>query len=681
MARRLLLLAAFLWFPLVVLAADQPPSLVLLTLDTTRADYVGRVVAGVSLTPNLDALARSGAHFTSALAPAPLTLPAHCSLMTGLNPPEHGVRDNGVSALPIDIPTLAAVLAGHGYDTAAFVSSRVLDRRFGLGRGFALYDDAMVAERLGEQGYPERGAEAVTDAALAWASGAPRDRPYFLWVHYYDPHAPYEPPGDGKRGSRVERYAGEVAYMDREIGRLLAKLPASPGGRIVAAVGDHGEMLGEHGEKEHGIFVYRSALDVPLILSGAGIPAGRSIGQRVATRALPGTLLVLLGLQAEARPFGPGLAGFLAGAPPAPAPIYSESLLPESAYGWSPLAAATDEKYRFISAPRPELYDLQKDPAEAHNLFGSRRQDARALQKVILENQAKARSAPPVASAELAESLRRLGYLSGSSPRRGSGMDPKDGIVLLDEFDRAKSLIRDGMPGEAARQLALLVERNPGNVPFLVRLGEAQMAAGKPDAALKTIEAAVALSPQLDFLHAHLARIHADGGRFDKARAEWEATLELNPRYALAWLGLGGIASREGGAKAELAVLRKGEAAGTRSAAILTRMADLELSSGELAQAESHAALALQLMPEVPATWRVAGEVAQMQGNRRLAIERLEKSLRLAPSDPPTLVRLGILLIGSGRAPDARPYLERAVALGGQSPSAEAARRLLVEIP
>ena len=371
--------------------------------------------------------------------------------MTGLNPPEHGVRDNGVSALPADIPTLAAVLAGHGYDTAAFVSSRVLDRRFGLGRGFALYDDAMVAERVGEQGYPERGAEAVTDAALAWASGAPRDRPYFLWVHYYDPHAPYEPPGDWKRASRDERYAGEVAYMDREIGRLLAKLPASPGGRIVAAVGDHGEMLGEHGEKEHGIFVYQSALSVPLILSGPGIPAGRSIGQRVATRALPGTLLVLLGLAAEARPFGPGLAGFLAGAPPAPAPIYSESLLPESAYGWSPLAAATDEKYRFISAPRPELYDLQKDPGEAHNLFASRRQDARALQKVILENQAKARSAPPVASAELAESLRRLGYLSGSSPRRGSGMDPKDGIVLLDEFDRAKSLIRDGMPGEAAR--------------------------------------------------------------------------------------------------------------------------------------------------------------------------------------------------------------------------------------
>jgi choline-sulfatase len=681
MLRRACLVAAFVGIASAALAADQPPSLILLTLDTTRADYVGRTVGGKSLTPNLDALARSGARFTNALAPAPLTLPAHCSLMTGLNPPEHGVRDNGVSALPADVPTLAAVLAARGYDTAAFVSSRVLDRRFGLARGFAVYDDAMVAERTGEQGYPERGAEAVTDAALAWAAAAPRDRPYFLWVHYYDPHAPYDPPGDWKRASRDERYAGEVAYMDREIGRLLGKLPASPGGRVVAAVGDHGEMLGEHGEKEHGIFVYRSALRVPLMIAGPGLAAGRSIEQRVATRSLPGTLLALLGLTAEARPFGASLAGFLTGTPPAAAPIYSESLLPESAYGWSPLAAATDERYRFILAPRPELYDLQNDPAEARNLFASRREDARRLQKVILENQAKARSAVPVASAELAESLRRLGYLSGSSPRRGSGMDPKDGIVLLDEFDRAKSLIRAGMPAEAVRQLALLVEKNPGNVPFLVRLGEAQVAAGQPEAALKTLEAAVALSPQLDFLHAHLARIHTDARRYKQARAEWEATLELNPRYALAWLGLAGIASRDEGVKAELAVLRKGEAAGTRSAAILTRMAEIELSSGEIAQAEGHAALAVQLMPEVPAAWQVAADVAEKQGNRRVAIERLEKFLRLAPSDPSTLVRLGILLIGSGRASEARPILERAAALGGQSPSGEAARRLLREIP
>ena len=681
MLRRVFLLAALLLAPAIARAGDAP-SLILLTLDTTRADYIGRKVGGKSLTSNLDALARAGTRFTNALAPAPLTLPAHCSLMTGLNPPEHGVRDNGVSALPADLPTLAAVLSARGYSTAAFVSSRVLDRRFGLDRGFAIYDDSMVAERTGEQGYPERSAASVTDAALAWAAGAARDRPYFLWVHYYDPHAPYEPPGERKGASRDERYAGEVAYVDREIGRLLGNLPPSLGGRVVAAVGDHGEMLGEHAEKEHGIFVYRSALDVPLILSGPGISAGRSVGQVVGTRALPATLLALLGLAGEAGPFGSALPGILAGEPAAPAPVYSESYLPESAYGWSPLEAATDERYRFISAPRPELYDLEKDPAEARNLFSSRRVDARRLQKVILENEARARTAPPVASAELAASLRRLGYLSGSSPRRrGAGMDPKDGIVLLDEFEKAKSLVRAGMPGEAVRQLELLVEKSPGNVPFLVRLGEAEVAAGRPNAARKTIEAAIGLNPQLDFLHAHLAHLHADARRYEEAKAEWEAALALNPRYARAWLGLAEIAGRAGGPEAELAVLRKGDAAGTQSAAVLSRMAELELAEGDLVRAERHAALAVEFMPEVAAAWRVAGEVADMQGNARLAIERFENAVRLSPSDPSALVRLGSLLLRIGRAADARPYLERAAALGGRSPSAEEARKLLQETP
>ena len=184
-----------------------PASLVLITLDTTRADHVGRLVAGRPLTPHLDALARGGTRFTRALTPSPLTLPAHCSLMTGLDPPAHGVRDNGVSALPADLPTLATVLSARGYATAAFVSSRVLDRRFGLDRGFGVYDDDAVAEDVGGQGYPERDAVAVTEAALAWVARAAPGRPLFLWVHYYDPHAPYEPSGipAGASGRRALR--------------------------------------------------------------------------------------------------------------------------------------------------------------------------------------------------------------------------------------------------------------------------------------------------------------------------------------------------------------------------------------------------------------------------------------------------------------------------------------------
>jgi choline-sulfatase len=674
----LALVAALLLLPSPspALAAERP-SLVLITLDTTRADHVGRMVDGQPLTPNLDALSRTGVRFTRALTPAPLTLPAHCSLMTGLNPPAHGVRDNGIAALPADLPTLAAVLSAKGYATGAFVSSLVLDRRFGLDRGFAVYDDAMVAERTGEQGYPERNAAAVTDAALAWASGLPRGRPWLLWVHYYDPHAPYEPPGNWKGASAARRYAGEVAYVDREVGRLLAALPATSGGRIVAVVGDHGEMLGEHGEQEHGLFLYRAALEVPLILTGPGLAAGRSITETVGTRALPATLLSLAGLEAEAAPFGRPLPGL--GGPDGEhtTPVYSETLLPETAYGWSRLEAATDGKFRLIAAPRPELYDLAADPGETRNLFDTRREDARRLQQTILENERRARSATPAAAAELAESLRRLGYLSGSSPSRSGGMDPKDGVALLEEFERAKALTRDGMTGEAVRQLRDLVRRSPGNVPFLVRLAEAEAADGDEKVALATLQDAIALNPRLDFLHAHAARIHSRARRDEEAKAEWEATLALNPRYAQAWLGLADIAARSGSSAQETALLERGEASGARSAAILTRLAQLDLAAGKTTEAGRHAEEAVRRMPEVGAAWWVAGEVEEKKGNVSPALDRYEKAASLGYGDSRALVRLGRLLLEAGRAADARSYLRRAIALGPGTPSAEEARRLL----
>ena len=672
----LALTTSLLLAPLAAHAADRP-SIVLITLDTTRADHVGRIVDGKPLTPNLDALARAGTRYTRALSPAPLTLPAHCSLMTGLDPPAHGVRDNGASALPSDLPTLAAVLAEAGYTTGAFVSSLVLDRRFGLDRGFSVYDDAMIAERTGEQGYPERAAAAVSDAALAWSSTLPRGRPWFLWVHYYDPHAPYEPPGDWKGAPVARRYAAEVAYVDREVGRLLAGLPVPAGGRIVAVVGDHGEMLGEHGEKEHGLFLYRSALDVPLILSGPGVPAGRSVAETAGTRALPATLLALAGLEARSAPFGRALPGVGIAGASAGAPVYGETLLPEAAYGWSPLLAATDERFRLIVAPRPELYDLAADPGETRNLIDKRRDDARRLRKAIDDVLGGARKAPPADSADLAASLRRLGYLSGSSSRKGSGMDPKDGVALLDEFDRAKALTRDGMTGEAVRQLRDLVRRSPGNIPFLVRLAEAQAADGDDAAALATLQDAIALNPRLDFLHAHAARAHGKAKRDAEAKAEWEATLALNPRYAQAWLGLAEIAGRAGTPGQEAEVLRRGEASGCRSAAILARLARLELEAGDTAEAGRHADEAVRRMPDVGEAWWIAGDVEEKKGHIQAALDRFEKAAALGYGDPQSLVHLGKLLLEAGRAADARSYLRRAIALGPGSPAAEDARRLL----
>ncbi len=655
-----------------LLSGGAPPSIVLITLDTTRADRVGSRQDGRPLTPNLDVLARSGTRYANALTPSPLTLPAHCSLMTGLDPPGHGVRDNGVASLPPDVPTLAAALSRRGYATGAVVASRVLDRRFGLARGFDAYDDAMVAEQIGEQGYPERDAAAVTGAALAWASKLPAGRPYFLWVHYYDPHAPYEPPGSSPGAAAARRYAGEIAYVDREVGRLLAGLPGA-GRRLVAVVGDHGEMLGEHGEKEHGVFLYRGSLEVPLILSGPGVARGGVIASPAGTRGLASTLLGLAGFPGDAASFGPGL--------PAPADVsalvYSETDMPASAYGWSPLAAATDSRFRFIAAPRPELYDLLADPAESRNLWGSEAEAVRRLQHAVADvNRAARKGAPAPESADLAASLRQLGYLSGASGRAGS-IDPKDGIRMLDEFEEAKSLTRQGKAREAFERLEGLVKRSPDNVPFLVRLAEAQAAAGQTGKAIETVGQALELNPGLDFLHLQLARLCLQAGRLEEARAAFRAALELNPRLAPAWLGLAELAARTGPPGEEQRVLRESEAAGTHSGALLARLAQIELSGGDPAGAERHAREAARLLPTFAAAWWVAGEAAERQGRTGEAIQRFEKAAALGLEDPRAFLHLGKLLLTAGRSATARPYLEKAAELGGGTPSGEDARRLL----
>jgi arylsulfatase A-like enzyme/Flp pilus assembly protein TadD len=657
------------------------PSLLLLTLDTTRADSLGCYGGADASTPNLDALAERGIRYARALTSSPLTLPAHSSLLTGLDPPFHGVRDNGTGTLPSSLPTLATVLAARGYATAAFVSSRVLDRRFGLDRGFGTYGDRMAAERQGEHGYPERNAEAVTSEALAWLSRKPRGRPFFLWVHYYDPHSPYAPPGDWGAASIERRYAAEVAYMDREIGRLLAGLPGRDS-TLVAAVGDHGEMLGEHGERDHGLLLYRSSLEVPLILAGPAVPRGQVVHQTVGTRALPATLLALLKARDAARLFGAPLPGLpISGKAAHPGdPVYSETWLPATAFGWSPLRAASVARWRFVLAPRPELYDFVADPGETRNLVEERTAERDRLRNALAEIERRStgrRAAPtPAPAPEVVAALRSLGYLSGSSPPHRSNLDPKDGIAMLAEFDRANQAMSQGRPGEALPVLEDLVRRSPGNVPFLSRLSDVQAAIGRHDDAIATVKEAIALNPRLDFLHLHLANTYKSIGRLGEARAEYEAALALNPRMSQAWLALGELAKREGKLGEERRLLERGVAAGTSSAAILSRLAQIELASGETAAAERHGAEATSLVPEFGVGWWVWGEVAEKAGRRRDAIARYEKALALGFGDARASLRLGRLLVAEGRTDAARRHLAKA-ASGGNSPAATEARRLL----
>ena len=365
--------------------------------------------------------------------------------------------------------------------------------------------------------------------------------------------------------------------------------------------------------------------------------------------------------------------------PATPASVYSESDMPASAYGWSPLAAATDGRYRLIVAPRPELYDLEADPSESRNLWGApeRTGTVRQLQRVIADvNRGARRAEAPPDAAELAGSLRQLGYLSGSSGRAGS-IDPKDGIKLLDEFEKAKDLTRSGRATEAIAALTVLVKASPGNVPFLVRLAEAQAAAGEVGDAIETVGDALALNPGLDFLHLQLARLLTRAGRIEEGRASYRAALALNPRLAPAWLGLAELAAKSGGTSEELRLLREAEAEKLHSGALYARLAQVELAAGDTPAAATHALEAMRLLPDFAAAWWVAGEVAEKQDRPALALERFEKALALGLEDPRALVKVGRLLMTAGRASDAEIYLRRAIVVGAGTASAEDARRLL----
>lgn len=647
----LFLLALPTWAASAAPAATRLPDLLLVTLDTVRADALG-AYGGGARTPTLDALAAAGVRFDEALTAAPLTLPAHVTLFTGLDPIEHGLRDNGAGALAPGIPTLAEALRARGYATVGVIASRVLDRRFGLDRGFDLYDETMAAERLGEYGYPERSAADVVDAALAGERAADPARPHFLWVHFYDAHAPYRALAGNPGASDRERYLGEIESVDRELGRLLAALASGPRAaqpRLVAVVGDHGESLGEHGEKEHGLLLSRAALRVPLLIAGPGVPQGRNLEAPIATRRLASTLLSLVDasgnrLDSGARSKGPvkGVGGpplsLVPGAVDGEA-IYHETLFPFSAFGWAPLFAVTEGHLRFVLGPRPQLLDWMADSAELQNAFPARASAARKLQKDLKSLlYRKPLSAPTAVApdAQLAATLQNLGYLSGQSASAeasaagGRGkLDPAAGLVLLERFAAGKRLFAAGDLAGALTVYTQLTVESPGSVPFWMERGAAERGLGRFGDAVTSLERAQRLNPQLDFLDLRLGEAYAAAGRGAEAEAAWRRALARNPRFAQAVLALGEFLERSGRAADEEAVVRAAVEAGTTSAFLLTRLAQIELQRGDVAGADGHLAEATRLLPEFSTAWKLWAEVARRQNDPAAAAERAARAAAL----------------------------------------------------
>ena len=666
------------------------PNVLLVTIDTFRADRLGTGVA-----PAIDRLAASGVRFTSARSAVPLTLPSHTTIHTGLLPPAHGVRENGMDALADTHATIARQLKRAGYDTAAFIGAFVLDRRFGLAQGFDTYDDQIprdpdASDRL----EAERPASAVVDRALAWfdrRQSAIRNPPsaFFVWVHLYDPHAPYNPPPEF-RARTATPYDGEIAYADAQLARLFDALRSHGlmDRTVVVVAGDHGEGLGDHGERTHGMLLYDSTLRVPLIIAAPG-QAAATRDEAVSLVDLAPTLLHAAGITPPDAMKGQDLLA----TGRRKTDLYSETEYPRVA-GWSPLQALTDGRWMTIrAAAATEVYDLRADPREEHDLLAS--QGAVAAAMAARAQAIHAGAAAPNAraiSADAQERLRALGYVT-SSAERGSGAgapNPAAQIATWNAFEDALSALTARRP-DALAALVRLASANP-DAPVIQMTGaRALKEAGQMAAALAAYRRAAARWPtDAMLLHdlAATAREAASGAAAPKAaalrdeavRAD-QAALTVAPTSAAAHNGLGLLAIDNGRAGDAAKAFERATAIDATNASYWANLGNARRATGDRAGAEQAYRRALETDPRTADAANGLG-VLLVEANRSAeAVPWFERAIAAAPDLVEAHLNLGIALQQSGQTARAADAYRFVLAARGNHPREKyAARRLLGEI-
>ena len=498
--------------------APRARNVLLITVDTLRADHVGAYGWSRARTSTLDGLARSGALFERAYSAAPITLPSHATMLTGRYPPGHGARDNGLRMSPT-VPTLATELHAKGFATAAFVAAFPLDHQFGLNRGFDVYGDHLPRGADGRLANARPAADVVNDA-ISWLRQK-LERPFFLWVHVFEPHAPYGDPSATSRPA-LDRYDEEIATADREIGRLVAALGPSAAGTLVVAAGDHGEAFGEHGEYAHSIFLYDTTLRVPLLMSGPGIPPGARVTEAVTLADVAPTIMRALGVS-MADVDGIDLSPAFSRAPLPQRELYAESFAPLVEFGWAPLRAVRSGTWKLIASPKPELFQVGTDAGEQANVIASQPAVARGLETRVNTYSTDSLSANgSSANDEAAQRLRALGYTSGSgsairNPQSArSRPDPKDRRELAARIAQVTSGELSGPPLLAA--LEAIVGDDPRNGQAQLRLGYARLQAGDCARAEPAFHAAAAAG--LPTADVHLGLATCLGQRGDLAGSE-----------------------------------------------------------------------------------------------------------------------------------------------------------------
>jgi choline-sulfatase len=642
------------------------PNVLLVTIDTCRADHLGCYGYRRAVTPTLDGLAARGVRFSTAVAHVPLTGPSHTSILTSRTPLGHGVRDNGSYVLPPTVPTVAEDFRQAGYRTAAFVSGYPLKRAFGLDRGFDTYDDQLPRGKDARRtAYVERTADRTTDAALRWLGAPPpAPAPFFLWVHYFDPHAPYEAPA-AYTSRAATPYDGEISFVDAQLARLLQRVEGSgQAPAVVLVTADHGESLGEHGEDTHGIFVYDSTLRVPFILAGAGVPSGR-VAETVARGIdVAPTLLDYAGLPAKGME-GRSLRPAASGEEMPDAPAYAESLHPQLQYGWAPLHAWRTARFKLIEAPRPELYDLQADPAEARDR--SREEPVRLEAMRGELDKAMATTTPNAATpvdAETAERLAALGYVGTGGSSAPSGRDPKDGIALATRLGRNGMTVARTEPLKAIPELTALLAEDPGMLVARRTRAIAYEAAGQYANAirdLRDLEKRGALTSEDAVVLGDNLRL---AGRLEEATEVLERTARANPKFTEPWLSLAAVYVLEQKADEAAAAYEKIVAIAPDHTEALRGLGDLALVRGDLAAAARRYGRILDLDPTDVGALSKLGVVKVRTGHPDEAIALFRKAVEAQPRNAENLLYLAGALASTGRPAEAVPFFERALAAG-----------------
>ncbi len=648
-------------------AAAARPNLLLITIDTLRPDRLGCYGSATIATPNIDALARRGVVFTRAFAHTPTTLPSHTNILLGTTPLRHGVHDNGFFKVPAGFPTLATHLKAQGYATAAVVGAFPLDSRFGLDRGFDLYDDDYGTGGALDFKFVERKADVVVERALAWLKG--RTGPWFLWVHCFDPHQPYEPPEPFLSRYRGDLYGGEVAYVDSALGKLLVGLADSGQAKTTAVIltGDHGQSLGEHGETTHGYFAYNSTLWIPLIVSAPGLAPAR-VDQNACHIDIFPTACGLL-----ETPPPPGLQGIslvpaARGKKLAGRPIYFESLYPYYRRGWAPLRGYIENDEKFIESPISEVYDLKADFGESKNLAGKDLGRERAtLARLMKEESATESAARPRLDAAAQRMLQSLGYVGGYQPPTRESFGPEDDLKTLlpynrkfeeavdlsgrGDTERSISLLRELIAErkdfdnpylylatvlQAKRRLqeaAAVLEKgskdNPRSYKLAMEYGIVLAETGRNDEAVAVLTRAAGIIDWDPELWNYLGVAYWNKGDLDQARAAYEKALALDPGYAVVLNNLGSVAFSQ--------AVKDKDAAGLRRAIEYFR------------KAISHD-------PGYAPAYNGLGSATLMAGDADGAIASWLKALEIDPAQKFALYNLGAAYLERGDKAKARAF-------------------------